>query len=122
MSRQKIDNAYKRLAKRNFVIPSPDEIARSRFTAAQLAEWGVAWPPAAGWRVELERRWRAGMRKSVTAVAMNGQVSRPHLPKPTSKGDIFITDGLNPDGTMNVHQFSDRASADAFMASPMRGS
>jgi len=43
--------------------PTPDEIRAARtpkggWTAAQLAEWGVKWPPPAGWRKRLERASR----------------------------------------------------------------
>lgn len=43
---------------------SPEEILQKRsmaggWTRATLAEWGVAWPPKAGWRQELEGRWKA---------------------------------------------------------------
>ncbi|HEY3691113.1 MAG TPA: hypothetical protein VGL46_12540 [Pseudonocardiaceae bacterium] len=46
------------------VLPSPDEIEAARtpaggFTRAQLAAWGVAWPPPKGWKKELNDRWRA---------------------------------------------------------------
>ncbi|WP_236788029.1 hypothetical protein [Amycolatopsis sp. GM8] len=46
------------------VLPSPEEIERARtpaggFTRAQLAVWGVAWPPPKGWTKELNDRWRA---------------------------------------------------------------
>lgn len=45
------------------VLVSPEEIARKAtasmgWTRAQLAEWGVSWPPRNGWKAELERRWR----------------------------------------------------------------
>jgi len=44
-------------------LPSPEEIAAAQtgpggWKANQLAQWGVPWPPPAGWRAELERRWR----------------------------------------------------------------
>lgn len=46
------------------VLPSPDEIEDARtpaggYTRAQLAAWGVAWPPPKGWKKELNDRWRA---------------------------------------------------------------
>jgi len=39
--------------------PTPEQIEAARtpkggWTKAQLAEWGVAWPPRKGWRRELE--------------------------------------------------------------------
>jgi hypothetical protein len=41
---------------------SPDEIWQKRtaaggWTKATLAEWGVAWPPPAGWKRRLEQAW-----------------------------------------------------------------
>ena len=44
--------------------PNVDEIERARtprggWTRAQLAAWGVPWPPPNGWRKALERRARA---------------------------------------------------------------
>lgn len=44
------------------VLPSPDDVAAAQtpaggWTRAQLAEWGVAWPPRKGWRADLARRW-----------------------------------------------------------------
>ncbi|MET9260285.1 hypothetical protein [Amycolatopsis sp. NPDC004079] len=46
------------------VLPSPDAIEAARtpaggFTRAQLAAWGVAWPPPKGWKKELTDRWHA---------------------------------------------------------------
>lgn len=40
--------------------PTPDEIEAARtqaggWTRAQLAEWGVPWPPPKGWRRALEQ-------------------------------------------------------------------
>lgn len=45
-------------------IPSPAEIEagktpRGAWTRAQLAEWGVPWPPPGGWKRRLEDAWRA---------------------------------------------------------------
>jgi hypothetical protein len=42
-------------------MPTKEEIAaamtfRGGWTKAQLAEWGVPWPPPKGWRAELEER------------------------------------------------------------------
>lgn len=44
-------------------IPSPEEIEQAKtpgggWTRAQLAEWGVSWPPPKGWRRALENRRR----------------------------------------------------------------
>lgn len=44
-------------------IPSPDDVHAAEsgaggWTKAQLAMWGVSWPPPRGWRKDLERRWR----------------------------------------------------------------
>ncbi|MFI5614987.1 hypothetical protein [Amycolatopsis sp. NPDC051903] len=46
------------------LLPSPDEIEAARtpaggFTRAQLAAWGVAWPPPKGWKKDLIDRWHA---------------------------------------------------------------
>ena len=43
-------------------LPSPLEIERAKsarggWTKAQLAAWGVSWPPPKGWRRGLEREW-----------------------------------------------------------------
>lgn len=43
------------------ITPTPAEIEAARtpaggWTRAQLAEWGVPWPPPKGWRRELEGR------------------------------------------------------------------
>lgn len=61
--RRKTPAARERLKLGNFHVPSPEEIAASEsgnggWTAMQLAEWGVAWPPKQGWRKELERKYR----------------------------------------------------------------
>jgi len=46
------------------VLPSPEEIEAAKtpkgaWTRAQLAEWGVPWPPEKGWKDELIERWEA---------------------------------------------------------------
>jgi hypothetical protein len=56
--------ALERIKRGDFVIPSPQEVIDAMtpagsWTALQLAEWGVAWPPKHGWRTELERKWHA---------------------------------------------------------------
>lgn len=43
-------------------IPSPAEIEAARtprgaWTRAQLAQWGVPWPPPGGWKRRLEEQW-----------------------------------------------------------------
>ncbi|MGW1496396.1 hypothetical protein [Streptomyces sp. NPDC002402] len=47
-------------------LPSPEEIEAARsprggYSRAQLAAWGVPWPPPKGWRAELTERWRAAV-------------------------------------------------------------
>lgn len=54
--------AKKRISSGEFRVPSPDEVeacktVRGAWTAAQLAQWGVPWPPPHGWRYELRLRW-----------------------------------------------------------------
>ena len=46
-------------------LVSPAEIAArststktGSWTRAQLAQWGVPWPPPKGWRAALERKWK----------------------------------------------------------------
>src|SRR5215204_3749932 len=46
--------------------PSPEEVAdastspHGSWAAKQLRDWGVPWPPPAGWRKELARKHAAG--------------------------------------------------------------
>jgi hypothetical protein len=54
--------ARHRLEQGQFVRPSPEQIRRAQsgnggWTAMQLAEWGVPWPPERGWRYRLEAAW-----------------------------------------------------------------
>lgn len=58
----KVPRAQERIAKRGFVIPSPDDVkavesGAGGWSAAQLAEWGIAWPPLNGWRAYLTNIW-----------------------------------------------------------------
>lgn len=62
---KKTSQSHARIAQGNFVLPSPAEIdaamaGNGGFSAKQLAEWGIEWPPQRGWRGDLERRWLAG--------------------------------------------------------------
>ncbi|MDH6107914.1 hypothetical protein P3T36_006373 [Kitasatospora sp. MAP12-15] len=46
------------------MTPSPDEIEAVRtpaggWTRAQLAAWGVPWPPPKGWKKQLADQWQA---------------------------------------------------------------
>lgn len=63
---RKTVRARERLAQGNFTLPSPDEVQRigptGGFKSMQLAEWGVPWPPPAGWRHELRQRYEAQQR------------------------------------------------------------
>lgn len=62
---QRREAARRRLARGEFTLPSPDEVARvlgpsgAGASALDFAEWGIAWPPYKGWRFDLERRWYA---------------------------------------------------------------
>jgi hypothetical protein len=45
------------------------------WSAAQLAEWGVRWPPQKGWREALRQRWLAahpGWRSALSAEPVFG--------------------------------------------------
>lgn len=62
MGHKKVDRAAARLARGNFVLPSPKAIRQAMtpaggWTARTLAEWGVPWPPPKGWRKQLRDRW-----------------------------------------------------------------
>ena len=59
-------------------IPSPREIASAPFTRANLAKWGVGWPPPRHWRQRLEARWMV--------------LSPPPLPKLTQIDSADATD------------------------------
>lgn len=44
-------------------VPSPEEVEAARtpgggWTREQLAEWGVSWPPPAGWKKRLAEQWQ----------------------------------------------------------------
>lgn len=50
------------------VLPSPEEIEavktpKGAWTRAQLAEWGVPWPPERGWKDELIERWESAQQE-----------------------------------------------------------
>ncbi|TDO37888.1 hypothetical protein [Paractinoplanes brasiliensis] len=56
---------------RDDIAPGTVEASRARrggWTRETLAEWGVPWPPPAGWREQLRRNWENRMaRLAVTA-------------------------------------------------------
>lgn len=59
---KKTKQARSRIAQGGFTIPSPRQIEDAKtpagaWTAKQLAEWGVKWPPQAGWRQKLKQQW-----------------------------------------------------------------
>ena len=41
-------------------------IESRRHTAAQLAEWGISWPPIRGWKARLIEEWTAELVKLET--------------------------------------------------------
>ncbi len=53
---------------RSVPAPSPEEVtaastsASGAWTAKQLRQWGVPWPPPKGWRQELARKHASGER------------------------------------------------------------
>lgn len=54
--------ARDRISKGGFLIPSPGYVISKKtpaggWTATQLAEWGIAWPPEPGWRSYLRGLW-----------------------------------------------------------------
>jgi len=58
----KVSKARKIIEAGKFKLPSPAEIEAAKthagaWTAKQLAEWGVEWPPRRGWRQALRERW-----------------------------------------------------------------
>lgn len=64
MTKAERRNVIRRLARGGFILPSPAEVdaaltPRGAWTAATLANWGIAWPPRKGWRRRLEKRWYA---------------------------------------------------------------
>jgi len=69
--------------------PAPEEIARvatssaGGWTARQLAEWGIAFPPPRGWRDALRRMYAAGL--DVTPI--------PYLPSPRQERRDARRDG-----------------------------
>lgn len=59
---KKIKKAKERLKQGSFTVPSPEEViaaatANAGWSARQLAEWGIKWPPKKGWRDELRQKW-----------------------------------------------------------------
>jgi hypothetical protein len=60
---RKIAEAMRRVAEGGFTLPTPEQLEWMRkangkgFTALQLAEWGVPWPPRKGWVQELEKKY-----------------------------------------------------------------
>ena len=54
----KTRRANKRIAMGGFTTPSPAEVQKIKApTAAQFAEWGIAWPPEGGWKKRLKAQW-----------------------------------------------------------------
>lgn len=58
-------------------VPSPQEILdkmtpAGAWTAKQLAEWGVGWPPLRGWRETLATRYQQGLPGAVIPPAKPG--------------------------------------------------
>jgi hypothetical protein len=76
--------------------PTRTEIERARHTRAQLAEWGIPWPPPKGWR---KRLLRAADRRDGTKTAKaNGVRTGPYRvggrhrcwPEWTWDGEAFV--------------------------------
>ncbi|WP_143004309.1 hypothetical protein, partial [Bifidobacterium breve] len=58
----------------------------NRHTKAQLAQWGVPWPPSKGWRQKLVREWKEQQ-------AYTPELSKFRKPMPVPdgmvQGDLF---------------------------------
>lgn len=79
---KKVIKAKERIAQGNFKVPSPAEVVEAMtpagsWTARQLAEWGIKWPPRKGWRRVLEDRWRSEHK----SVAVTPDYNDPFAPK-----------------------------------------
>ncbi|WP_327286534.1 hypothetical protein OG974_32675 (plasmid) [Streptomyces sp. NBC_00597] len=53
-------------------LPSPEEVEAARspkggYSRAQLAAWGVPWPPPKGWKADLAARWKTAHPDGVPA-------------------------------------------------------
>lgn len=78
--------------------PTRTEIENARHTRAQLAEWGISWPPPKGWRKRLLRQadQRAGTRptRRLKTGPRTGryEAGEPHRawPEWTFDGDAFV--------------------------------
>jgi hypothetical protein len=117
----KVRLARKRIKRGNFKTPSPEEVLAARspagaWTAAQLADWGIKWPPHKGWRTTLLHRWH----QEQAAPPVPHKTTRNYATNPlrarrlSSAGeDIVITAGVNQDGSLVVHRFTSRAEAAA---------
>jgi len=51
------------------LLPSPEDIEAAKtphggWTRAQLAQWGVPWPPPKGWRAESQAKWELAQKKA----------------------------------------------------------
>jgi ribonuclease HI len=69
-------------------IPSPDQIEAARtlkggWTREQLAEWGVPWPPPAGWKRRLIQQWQGHREGSVEAASASTVPTDPMRPRST---------------------------------------
>lgn len=85
---KKVIHAHKIIAAGKFVLPSPDDVERAKtpggaWTAKQLAEWGISWPPRHGWRTDLARRWEA---QNQWAGPVTSKASRSPASLPTDSG------------------------------------
>jgi len=91
--------------------PSPEEVAAAStsphgsWSAKQLRDWGVPWPPPAGWRKELARKHSAGeevvplrpYERPAESPSAAGREERAHAADPaplreTAPARVWITD------------------------------
>jgi hypothetical protein len=109
-ARARMARAKVRLARGDFGVPSPAEIEAARgprggWSSGTSAEWGVPWPPPAGWRDWLGREW---------ARSNGSPLPRDRAPRPPDPNfPAYVTDGATPDGTLRVRVFQTRQEADA---------
>ena len=90
----KVHRARRRIAQKGFFIPSPTEVEWAMtppggWSAIQLAEWGVPWPPPLGWRHYLKAIYH--QHNSMTHDTVFTEVFADRWRRITSNQTIWLT-------------------------------